>query len=134
MAILTVSGFNFFGSSSTFINARQFGIVDVHHSTFSVNNGGTALNADQGSVSIVGPITINGNQTVFASAGNGGQINFAGAAVSMPVGGIAITYFVLASNGGRIYSGAATFTGPGSGTGTTGTQANVAYAGSLITA
>lgn len=134
LGICTVKGFKFIssGSGSNFLTASQFGVVDFQNCDFGVcANGYHLLAQTLGSINCLSDYTISGNAGVHAGVlGNGSMTFQGGSTVSMP-NALTVTYFYQVQGPGMIDSGAITYTGAGSGAGTTGSSYNVTLNGVL---
>ena len=131
---VTVQGVKFvaLGIGATALSASQFGTIDFQWVDFGAFVSGTHMKAFQlGAINALGTYQVSGNLTNHATAINGGCITLGPTTVTMPN---ALTWpadFLLC-NGGQINLAPITFSGAGSGAGSTGRKYQVAANGVLF--
>lgn len=131
---VTVQGVKFvgLGAGATALSASQFGTIDFKWIDFGAFVNGTHMTAFKlGAINALGTYQISGNLTNHATAINNGCITLGPSTVTLPN---VLTWpadFLLC-NGGQINLAPITFSGAGSGAGSTGRKYQVAANGVLF--
>jgi len=113
------------GSGATGLLASQFGLIDFQHIDFSTFTGGTHWQCNQlGILNMIGPYQVSGNVTNHGACTVLGMVNYGPTTVTLP-NALTVAGDFFAITGGQISMAGVTFSGAGSGAGTTGQQYNV---------
>jgi hypothetical protein len=123
---VTVKGFKFIGlgAGATALSCAQSSVIDFTNCDFGAFAGGTHMSVQQGgTINSLGPYTISGGATAHMAVTLGGVYNMQGSVTILMPNAITMTSAFFTGTGGFISTGGSiTFSGAGSGAGTTGLQ------------